>query len=98
MSRTLDFAQAAVGTLVLIRAWGMHHDRGRLRTDADPDAARTGPGARHQMHILKQCAEWIDAGQLELHVSRVFPLEQAAAAHRQIETGHTLGKLVLRIN
>ena len=50
------------------------------------------------MHILKQCAEWIDAGQLEPHVSQVFPLEQAAAAHRQIETGHTLGKLVLRID
>ena len=53
---------------------------------------------KHQMHILKQCAEWIDAGQLELHVSQVFPLEQAAAAHRRIETGHTLGKLVLRID
>ena len=54
--------------------------------------------ARYQMHILKQCAEWIDAGQVELHFSQVFPLEQAAAIHRLIETGYTLGKLVLRID
>ena len=52
----------------------------------------------HQVDILRQCGEFIDAGQLRLHVSRVLPLEQAAAAHRQIETGHTLGKLVLRID
>lgn len=52
----------------------------------------------HQVDILRQCGELIDAGQLRLHVSRVLPLEQAAAAHRQIETGHTLGKLVLRID
>lgn len=52
----------------------------------------------HQIHILRQCAEWIDQGQLALHVSQTFPLEQAAAAHRQIETGHTVGKLVLTMD
>jgi NADPH:quinone reductase len=57
------------------------------------DAARD-----HQAHILRQCAEWIDAGQLSLHVSQTFPLVQAASAHRQIETGHTVGKLVLTID
>ena len=50
----------------------------------------------HQVDILRQCGELIDAGQLRLHVSRVLPLEQAAEAHRQIETGHTVGKVVLR--
>ena len=51
----------------------------------------------HQVRILRQCAGWIDAGQLRLHVSQTFPLSEAAAAHRQIETGHTVGKIVLRI-
>lgn len=52
----------------------------------------------HQVNILRQCGELIDAGQLRLHVSRVLPLEQAAEAHRQIETAHTVGKVVLRID
>ena len=52
----------------------------------------------YQVDILRQCGELIDTGQLRLHVSRVLPLEQAAEAHQQIETGHTLGKLVLRID
>jgi NADPH:quinone reductase len=54
------------------------------------------PEARaHQVDILGRCAEWIDQGRLRLHVSRTFPLEQAAEAHRLIEEGHVQGKLVL---
>ena len=57
------------------------------------DAARD-----HHVEILRQCADWIDQGRLRIHVSRIFPLEQAAAAHAEIETGHTVGKLVLKID
>jgi len=54
------------------------------------------PAARaHQGEILRRCAQWIDTGELRIQVSETFPLEQAAAAHRRIETGHTQGKLVL---
>ena len=52
----------------------------------------------HHLEILRQCGEWVDRDRLQIHVSRVFPLEQAAAAHAQIETGHTVGKLVLKID
>ncbi len=52
----------------------------------------------HQVDILRKCGELIDAGQLRLHVSRVLPLEQAAEAHRHIETGRTVGKVVLLIS
>ena len=56
------------------------------------------PAARaHQVEILRQCGEWIDQGKLRLHVSQILPLEQAAAAHAQLESGHTVGKLVLKI-
>lgn len=51
----------------------------------------------HQVEILRQCGEWIDQGRLQLHVGQVLPLEQAAAAHSQLETGHTTGKIVLKI-
>ncbi len=52
---------------------------------------------RHQAHILSECARLIDAGQLKIHVSQVFSLAEAAAAHRLIESGSVTGKLVLQI-
>jgi len=56
----------------------------------------SGPRA-HQGEILRECAALIDAGQLRLQVDRTYPLEQAAAAHAGIATGHTHGKIVLEI-
>jgi NADPH:quinone reductase and related Zn-dependent oxidoreductases len=46
---------------------------------------------------LNSIAELIDAGEVRVHVDRDFPLEEAAAAHRMIEEGHTRGKIVLRV-
>lgn len=56
-----------------------------LRYDGarDPDATR-------RLNSL------VEAGALQVHVDRVFGLEQAAEAHRTL-TGHYLGKLVLRV-
>jgi len=51
----------------------------------------------HHGEILRYCGEWLDKGKLQLHVSQTWPLAQASAAHVQIETGHTTGKLVLTI-
>lgn len=54
------------------------------------------PEAReHQGEILRLCGEWMDEGRLRVHVSRTFPLAEAAAAHRLIGEGHVTGKLVL---
>jgi NADPH:quinone reductase-like Zn-dependent oxidoreductase len=39
----------------------------------------------------------IENGELQVHVDRVFDLEQAAAAHRLAEAGHGGGKIVLRV-
>lgn len=52
---------------------------------------------RQQTEILRQCASWIDAGKLKIHLSETFPLKDAAAAHRAIETGSTTGKIALLI-
>jgi len=57
---------------------------------ADLAAARA-----HQGEILEECARLVDGGQLKIHVSGEFLLEDAADAHRAIGTGHTRGKLVL---
>ena len=64
--------------------------------------------ARHKVHFryvfvepnvteLDQISEWIDAGKVKVHIQQVYDLKDAPAAHEQIETGHTLGKIVLRI-
>ncbi len=54
------------------------------------------PAARaHQGEILDRCAALCDAGILNIEVSQTLPLARAAEAHRQLETGHMRGKLVL---
>lgn len=45
--------------------------------------------------LLKRLNELIAAGPFEVHVARMFPLEQAAEAHRALK-GHYLGKLGLK--
>jgi NADPH2:quinone reductase len=50
-----------------------------------------------QNEILRRCAAWFDEGRLRVRVGQVFPLAEAAEAHRLIEAGHTQGKQVLAI-
>jgi len=74
-------------------------------TGVDPatQAAADEAGVRavyHAVHTdaaqLARIAELAGGGKLSVTVSKVFPLEDAAEAHRAIEEGHTLGKIVLR--
>lgn len=53
---------------------------------------------QHQAEILQQCATWIDEEKLKIHLGQTFPLEDAAAAHKAIETGSTTGKIALIID
>jgi NADPH2:quinone reductase len=48
-----------------------------------------------QRAILEQAARHFDAGELRVQVGSTFPLEQAAEAHRALESGEVLGKAVL---
>jgi NADPH2:quinone reductase len=52
---------------------------------------------QHQAEILKQCTRWIDEGKLKIHLSETYPLKDAAAAHKAIESGSTTGKIALII-
>jgi NADPH2:quinone reductase len=51
----------------------------------------------HHAALLETCAKMMDNGTLRIHVSRTFPLEKAAEAHRVVEEGHTKGKIVLTV-
>jgi NADPH2:quinone reductase len=47
--------------------------------------------------ILQEIAALVDEGRLLPHVSQQVPLERLAEAHTQVETGHTIGKVVVTV-
>lgn len=51
----------------------------------------------HQGEILKQCARLADKGQLAIKLAEALPMEKVVEAHRRIEAGGMVGKLVLKI-
>lgn len=46
---------------------------------------------------LQEIAELIEEGKVKVFLSKVYPLEQVAEAHRESETWHVRGKLILEI-
>jgi NADPH:quinone reductase-like Zn-dependent oxidoreductase len=46
---------------------------------------------------LSEIAALIDAGKVKPHVSETLKLEEAEQAHQLSETGHTKGKIVLKV-
>ncbi|WP_438354074.1 NADP-dependent oxidoreductase [Microbacterium sp. CJ88] len=47
---------------------------------------------------LATIARLLDSGAVQVYVDRVFDLDEAAAAHTELERGHTRGKIVLRVS
>ena len=45
--------------------------------------------------VMSQLLLWLDEGRIVPPPVRAFPLDQVAAAHREIESGLTVGKVVL---
>jgi NADPH2:quinone reductase len=65
----------------------------------------TRPGLPHYLLTREELLwragdvlKWIDAGKLKINVSRVYPLAEAAQAHRDLEGRKTAGKLVLSVS
>ena len=52
----------------------------------------------HQAEILKECAQLFEDGRLKIHISHALRLADAAEAHRLIEAGGMMGKVVLMID
>lgn len=62
-----------------------------LRNRSADDKARLTRG------IEAEVWPWFQTGQLQIHVDRVFPLHEAAAAHRYLANSNHLGKIVLQV-
>ena len=46
--------------------------------------------------MLAELAALIDAGRLEIPIAAVYPLGGVQDAYRELEKGHTRGKIVLK--
>ena len=53
--------------------------------------------AEAQQMALRKLYEWVGSGELQFHVRHVYPLEEAAQAHRDISDRRTLGKVILQV-
>ncbi|MGA9858428.1 MAG: NADP-dependent oxidoreductase [Solirubrobacteraceae bacterium] len=56
-----------------------------------------GPGSKRAWHALGEVSALADAGSFSLPVAATFPLEKIADAHRESETMHVRGKIVLTV-
>lgn len=52
---------------------------------------------RRQAEIVEEAMALLATGELKLHIDSTFPLAEAASAHRRLEAGGMMGKIVLRI-
>lgn len=65
--------------------------------------AKTKGVFTHRLEVLsngtdmQSIAGWLEQGRLRSHVAHSFPFREMAAAHRQIESGSTIGKVVLTL-
>ena len=73
----------------------------RIDTIVDWDRAREvgaktdGNMAGGRAEVLAELAALIDAGELEVPIAAVYPLERVRDAYRELEQQHTRGKIVL---
>lgn len=98
----VNAALDAVGGDALAASLALVRDRERIGTLVDHAAAaalgvRRLRGAR-SAQTLARLAALCAAGELRLPVTRVYPLENAADAHRHMETGHVRGKIALVVD
>ena len=54
-------------------------------------------GAHPEAKVLEELTKLIEAGKMKSIVSQTLPLADVSKAHQQIETHHTLGKIVLKV-
>lgn len=85
------------------RSWRVLKKGGMLVTTlgitSTPPSDMRGESIRIQANAgqLTQISRLIDAGRIKTVVETVLPLKEARQAHELSETGHTRGKIVLRI-
>jgi len=95
----VDGAFDLAGGAALRAIAGLVADRRRLLSVADRSLVVELGGAAVERDrsttVLTELARLVEAGELDSHVTRVRPLEEAAKAVTDVERGHAEGKVVL---
>ena len=69
----------------------------------DPESFTTSPASPgHYLEVFQeanqQLSSWVNEGKIHLPKITTYPLEQVAEAHRALESGQTIGKLILTMD
>lgn len=104
--KNVDVVLNCVRADALVRSYGVVKKGGAIISITDePDQSECAKhdlncsrmGAHPEAKVLEELTKLIAAGKMKSIVSQTFPLAEASKAHQQIETRHTLGKIVLKI-
>lgn len=105
--READDETDALARETMARSWAVLRDGGiQVSICANPvpvpGAAERGlrgayAAARPGNDVLNRVAGLVDEGNLRPDVGTILPLREARRAHELIQTGHTRGKIVLRV-
>jgi len=105
--READEATDVLARETMARSWAVLRDGGiQVSICANPapgpEAASRGlrgayAGAKPGNDVLNRIAGLVDEGRLSPNVGTILTLSEARQAHELIQTGHTRGKIVLRI-
>ncbi|WP_369387408.1 zinc-binding alcohol dehydrogenase family protein [Streptomyces sp. CG1] len=98
----IDGVYDLVGGPVLTEAAELLKDRSKLVTAGSPQETVAALGGDRVQRartaaVLEAVADLAVRGALNPHVTRAFPLQEAGAALRAVEDGHTLGKIVIEV-
>ncbi len=97
----VDAALDAAGPEALYASAELVSDRNRIRTMVSDEAAEElgipalGPG--RSAARLAELVDLYTQGKFKLHIRQAYPLAEAADAHRNVESGHGRGKVVLKV-
>jgi NADPH:quinone reductase-like Zn-dependent oxidoreductase len=106
VARKIDIVLDPVGGDTQERSWQVLKKGGLLLSVVEPPSADKAKALGIQAAFvashpngaeLAKIAELIDAGHLKPIVNRILPLSEARRAHELSQTGHTHGKIVLRV-
>jgi NADPH:quinone reductase-like Zn-dependent oxidoreductase len=106
VAKDVDVVLESIGADTLTRSYGVVKKGGIIVSLLGPpdqaELQRRGIrgvalGVEPNSEELAQIGELIDARKVRVILSRTFPLEDAAKAQEQVATGHTRGKIVLKV-
>jgi NADPH:quinone reductase-like Zn-dependent oxidoreductase len=106
VAKSVDVVLDSVGKDTLARSYGIVKKGGFVVTLVAriDDAELTKHGIRGtslsvkpDSNELAEIGKLIDEGKIKVVVSQTFPLSEAMKAQEQVATGHTRGKIVLRV-